>query len=78
MKTILFTVFPLVGCSGPKTIEPKFPDGWTLVDCSECSGVGKVTYDANHWIVTRGFAEPGTFQCPICQGDKQLYERSVR
>ena len=75
---ILLCLALFAGCATELKTEPKFPDGWTLVDCSECNGVGTVTYDANHWIVTNGFGEPGTFQCPICNGDKKLYEMRIR
>jgi len=74
----LLLLFLLSGCSVAPTPEPKFPDGWTEVDCSECSGVGTVTYDANHWIVVEGLGEAGTYQCPICNGDKKLYEMRIR
>lgn len=78
MKTLIFLLFLFVSCASPKTVEPKFPDGWSLVDCSECIGVGTVTYDANHWIVVQGFSDAGTYQCPICNGDKKLYEKRIR
>ena len=77
MRILLCLTF-LAGCAAELKTEPKFPDGWTLVDCSECGGVGKVTYTKDHWIVTKGFGEPGTFQCPICNGDKKLYEMRMR
>ena len=77
MRHILL-LFLLSGCSVVPTPERKFPDGWTLVDCSECKGVGKVTYTKDDWIVKNGHGGLGTFQCPICNGDKKLYEMRIR
>lgn len=75
MRLLLCLVL-LAGCVAETKPEPKkFPDGWTLVNCSECDGKGKVTYGKDHWIVVNGLGEPGTFECPICNGEGTLYQR---
>ena len=75
MKLLLLSLLLLTGCVAEPKPEPKFPDGWTLVNCSECDGKGKVTYDKDHWIVVNGLGEVGTYTCPMCNGDGTLYQR---
>lgn len=78
MNRLLLCLVLLVGCTAetkPKPNPEKFPYGWTLVNCSECDGKGKVTYGKDHWIVVNGFSDPGTFECPMCQGEGTLYQR---
>jgi len=66
-----------IGCVNP--IDPHNPkpipdDRWVEVDCSECEGIGKVTYDEKHWMVTNKMCEAGTYKCSICQGSGKLEE----
>lgn len=58
-----------IGCNA--TTEKQKP--FVEINCSECDGKGKVTYDENHPFVKMGF-ESGTFDCPICGGQGKLYE----
>ena len=77
-KLILLIILAcLSGCyhTPTKKEEAKFPEGWTLVNCSECNGKGNVTYGEDHWMVLNDLCDPGTYTCPICQGDRQLYSR---
>jgi DnaJ-class molecular chaperone len=44
------------------------------VTCSECKGVGTVTYGEDHWIVINKIDDAGTYSCPMCNGSGKLYE----
>jgi DnaJ-class molecular chaperone len=67
MKYILMFAVMLAGCSASK-IE----DTWQEEDCSECSGIGQVVYDEDHFFVVNGIEDAGTYQCPMCNGSGKL------
>ena len=61
----LFACFLLSGCNQSNMKE---------VVCSECKGVGTVTYGEDHWIVVNKIDDAGTYPCPMCEGSGKLYE----
>ena len=42
--------------------------------CPECQGSGQVTYDQNHYMTKINPENMGTHLCPMCGGEKILYE----
>ena len=44
------------------------------VTCSECKGIGTVTYGEDHWVVKSKILDAGIYSCPMCKGSGKLYE----
>ena len=55
------------GCNPEPKIDSR---GFTEVDCSECNGTGKVTYDGSS-----EFFPAGTYTCSMCQGEGKLWRQ---
>lgn len=67
LLTIAFLVAAMIGCNPSPKVDSR---GFTEIDCPECNGTGKVTYDG-----TEEFFPAGTYNCPMCGGEGKLWQQ---